>query len=195
MDDTPSTQKSLLLRLRQKQDKEAWQHFVDLYAPIVYRYARRHHLQDADAADLTQEVLQNVSTAIDQLDYDPKRGSFRGWLFTLARRRLIDYLNRCNKQERGSGGSDAHAALQEASAPHEDVWEQEYQRQLFVWLKDELQHQYTPTTWQAFWQTAVEGKPISEVAEKLQLTLSAVYIARSRVQSRIRDKINQVNED
>ena len=49
---------------------------MDLYAPLVYGYVRRHGLQDADAADLTQIVLRAVASAVGRLDYDPKRGSW-----------------------------------------------------------------------------------------------------------------------
>src|SRR5262249_4484786 len=69
---------TLLLRLRDARDDGAWAQFVDLYAPLVFGFARKHGLQDADAADLTQDVLQAVSGAIQRLDYDSGRGSFRG---------------------------------------------------------------------------------------------------------------------
>jgi DNA-directed RNA polymerase specialized sigma24 family protein len=80
------TRPSLLLRLREPADQEAWRHFVDAYGPMVYRYARQRGLQDADAADLTQIVLLQVSGSVRRFDYDPQRGRFRGWLFGLVRR-------------------------------------------------------------------------------------------------------------
>src|SRR5947209_18390456 len=90
MADVPSTRLSLLARLRDARDHDAWSDFVGLYAPVIYRFARRHGLQDADAADLTQDVLRGVAGGIDRLDLDPQRGRFRSWLFTLAHRRLYD---------------------------------------------------------------------------------------------------------
>src|SRR5262249_23587131 len=74
MADFPLTRASLLIRLRDPQDEGAWTEFVDLYAPLVYGYARKQGLQDADAADLTQDVLGAVAGAVDRLEYDPARG-------------------------------------------------------------------------------------------------------------------------
>ncbi|MGR5411090.1 RNA polymerase sigma factor, partial [Vibrio sp. PNB22_8_2] len=78
----PDTRPSLLVRIRDGGDAEGWRLFVDLYGPLVYGFARRQGLQDADAADLTQDVFQSVAGAVRRLDYDPRKGSFRGWLYT-----------------------------------------------------------------------------------------------------------------
>src|SRR5205807_9757390 len=91
--DTPLPRASLRLRLRDGHDREAWQEFVDLYAPMVYGFARRRGLQDADAADLMQEVLRAVSGAAGRLDYDPGKGTFRSWLFTVTRNKLYNFLD------------------------------------------------------------------------------------------------------
>src|SRR6185436_8201204 len=82
------------LRLRDPRDEHAWAQLVELYAPLVYGHARKHGLQDADAADLTQVVLSTVASAIGRLDYDPQRGSFRGWLFTIFRSKLANFHRR-----------------------------------------------------------------------------------------------------
>ena len=90
----PNTRASLLARIRDARDDQAWSQFVDLYAPVVYRYARRQGLQEADAADLTQEVLRAVARSVGRQGYDPGRGSFRNWLFTLARNRVCNFRTR-----------------------------------------------------------------------------------------------------
>ena len=82
------TRSSLLLRIRDAQDDFAWGEFVEIYSPLVYGFARKQGLQDADAIDVTQDVLRIVSRTIGRLDYDPLRGSFRGWLFTIVRNEL-----------------------------------------------------------------------------------------------------------
>mgnify|MGYP001449194445 CR=1 FL=1 len=193
MADAPTTRASLLVRLRDAKDADAWQQFVELYGPIVYRFARRHRLQDADAADLTQEVLRGVSTSVGRFDYDPRRGSFRGWLFTLAHRKLYDLLARRRRQAQGSGDSATHVLLDEQPAPDSEVvWEQEHDRQVFAWAAEQVRGQFTETTWQAFWQTAVEGRDAAGVAEELSLSVGAVYIAKSRVQARLREQIQQI---
>src|SRR5260370_19628198 len=103
MAEAPTTRPSLLVRLRDPQDALAWSQFVDLYGPLIYDFARTQGFQDADAADLMQETLQAVSGAIGRLEYDPKRGSFRGWLFTVVRNKLRNFLAKRQRQGRGSG--------------------------------------------------------------------------------------------
>lgn len=196
MADAPTTRPSLLVRLRDARDAEAWRLFVELYGPIVYRFARRHRLQDADAADLTQEVLRGVSGSVGRLDYDPRRGSFRGWLFTLAHRKLYDLLARRRRQEQPGGDSATQMLLDETPArDSEDVWNQEHERQAFAWAAEQVRGQFTETTWRAFWATAVEGRDATAVAEELHLSVGAVYVAKSRVQARLREQIRQVTDE
>src|SRR5262249_40854979 len=130
MSESPITRPSLLVRIRDPRDGLAWSQFVDIYAPLVYGYARKCGLQDADAADITQEVLRSVSTAAKKLEYDPKRGSFRGWLFTVVRNRLRNFLASRAHKERGSGDTEQHLLLQEQPAPKEQ-WDQDYEQHLF----------------------------------------------------------------
>src|SRR6201982_2616634 len=91
MAEIPTTGASLLIRLRDPRDAAAWKEFVELYAPLVYGYARKQGLQDADAADLCQEVLGAVAGAVGRLEYDPQRGAFRNWLFTVVRNKLSNW--------------------------------------------------------------------------------------------------------
>src|SRR6516164_7256878 len=120
MGEAPATRASLLVRILDAQDVQAWNQFVEIYAPLVYGFARRHGLQDADAADVTQEVMQSVSKAAHKLEYDPERGSFRGWLFTVTRNNVSTFLSRRKPSERGSGGTDAQNVLSEQPARTED---------------------------------------------------------------------------
>src|SRR5208283_5394367 len=95
---SPSTHASLLLRLRDPKDHEAWLEFVSLYEPVTYRLLRRHGLQDADAREVMQELLMAVSRSIGRWDPAKERGSFRGWLRRVARNLVINWLNRRRRQ-------------------------------------------------------------------------------------------------
>src|SRR5262245_14882072 len=135
MSDAPATRASLLVRLRDPRDAPAWSEFVDVYAPLVYRFACKQGLQDADAADLTQETLRAVAGAVGRLDYDPARGSFRGWLFTIVRNRLRDHIARRGREVHGSGNTGVLDRLHEQpdrADPLGDSWDIEYERQLFL---------------------------------------------------------------
>src|SRR5437763_10382272 len=111
MADIPQTRASLLVRLRDPQDEAAWREFVDLYAPLVYGYARKQGLQDADAADLSQEVLGSVAGAVGRMEYDPRRGAFRNWLFTVVRHKLSNWRAAQGNRICGSGDTGTHQLL------------------------------------------------------------------------------------
>jgi RNA polymerase sigma factor (sigma-70 family) len=198
MDATPSTRASLLVRLRDPQDERAWAEFTAIYSPLVYRLARRKGLQDADAADLVQEVLQAVASAIDRWDPDPMRGPFRNWLFRIARNLIINLLASQHRHPRGIGGADFVSLLEDRASPSREdsaLFELEYRRQLFEWASDRIRTEFQETTWAAFWRTWVDGRKSKDVAEELGLSLGAVYMARSRVVARLREVIDGVERD
>jgi RNA polymerase sigma-70 factor (ECF subfamily) len=197
MADSPITRPSLLVRLRDARDELAWSQFVDIYAPLVYGFARKHGLQDADAADLTQEVLRSVAVAAKKLYYDPQRGSFRGWLFTVVRNRLRDFWAVQGRQVLVRGGASAVQRMYDVPAPEEDpeaLWEQDYERQLFSWAAAQVRPAFQETTWQAFRRTAVEGKSGKVVAKELGMTVAAVYLAKGRVIARLKEQVRQIHD-
>jgi RNA polymerase sigma factor (sigma-70 family) len=196
MAEIPATRASLLLRLRNPRDGAAWKEFVELYAPLVYGYARKQGLQDADAADVSQEVLGAVVSSIGRLEYDPARGAFRNWLFTVVRRRLADWREAQQKRIQGSGDSATHHLLHECVSPHdvEADWEAVWKRQVFLWACEQVRKDVAAATWEAFWKTAVEGQPGKQVAADLSLTVAAVYHARSRVLSRLKELVQSKKE-
>ncbi len=197
MADDRGTRPSLLIRVRDPADGEAWQEFAGLYAPLIYRFARKRRLQDADAADLTQVVLQEVSQAVRRLDYDPRRGTFRGWLFAVVRNQLTKWRARQQRAPVGSGDTAMQEVLegQPGREDEEALWAREYQRQLFLWAAERVRGGFEDSSWQAFWRTAVEGQGPGETAAALGLSLGAVYTAKSRALDRIRKEIQQVQGD
>ncbi len=194
MDDSQVTRPSLLVRIRDPQDAEAWSQFVKVYSPLVYRYARRRGLQDADAADLTQDVLRTVTRSIKRFEYDPARGTFRGWLMSVTRTRLCDFLAR--RQASGSGDTKVVQLLQQLPAPQdeEERWEREYRKCVFEWAAGQIRGEFQDSTWDAFWQTSVEGRETKEVSRSLGITVGAVYIARSRVLARLKKQIAKAEQ-
>jgi RNA polymerase sigma-70 factor (ECF subfamily) len=184
------------MRLRDPRDEEAWRQFIELYAPLVYGYARKQGLQDADAADLAQDVLGAVVMAIGRLEYDPQRGAFRNWLFTIARHKLVNSGASATNRMRGSGDSTTQRLLEQCPVPRgdEDEWESEWQRRLLAWACEEVRRDVTDPTWQAFWRTAIDGRHGKEVAAELGLSVGAVYLARKRVLARLKELIQSARE-
>jgi RNA polymerase sigma factor (sigma-70 family) len=197
-DDPTPTRASLVLRIRDPGDHSAWEEFARRYAPLVYRFARKRGLQDADAADVTQEVLQAVAVAIKRLDYDPSRGSFRGWLFVMTRNLLINHVNRQSRQPRAIGDTEVRDRVDALAVPTDSeaaLWEQEYQRSRLAWAASAIQDRFEHKTWQAFWRTAVDGESPRVVAESLELSVGAVHIAKSRVLARLKAVLANLPED
>ena len=117
MTDSPVTRQSLLVRLRNPRDGQAWSEFVAIYTPLIDRLARANGLQAADAADLAQDVFRAVAGAIDRYDPDPARGSFRSWLFRIARNLMINLMAARRIRPQATGDSDVQELLECLPAP------------------------------------------------------------------------------
>jgi RNA polymerase sigma-70 factor (ECF subfamily) len=195
MDATPVTRPSLILRLRDAADYVAWGQFTELYGPLIYGFARKRGLQDADAADLMQDVMRSVSGAAGRLDYDPRRGTFRGWLYTITRNKVYNFLERHRRQVRGSGDSGVRERLESAPAPNgtdSGEWDRDYDLRVFHQAADDVKPEFRANTWDAFWRTAVDGQSSDDVAGALRMSVGAVYVAKSRVLARLRDRVKEL---
>jgi RNA polymerase sigma-70 factor (ECF subfamily) len=198
MQESPATRASLLVRLRDGEDAEAWREFVRLYAPVIYGFARKRGLQDADAADLMQDVLHSVSTTVHRLEYDPTRGTFRGWLFTVTRNKVFNFIESRSRRVQGSGDSRVQQRLEQQADANKDLssdWEADYQRALAAQAMERVQGEFQASTWAAFLQTTVEGRTPSEVSGRVGLSVGAIYVAKSRVIARLRQEIERMQGD
>jgi RNA polymerase sigma factor (sigma-70 family) len=190
------THPSLLIRLRDLEDAVAWERFVDLYTPLVFQFASKRGLQAADAADVTQEVMKAVAAAIQKFEYEPARGGFRNWLFTVARSKLNNFLHQQRRVPRTVGQTTIVGLLHEQSTGEdESEWNHDYRLRMFHWAAAIVRVEVRDSTWEAFWQTAVLDRPASEVARGLGLSEGAVYIARSRVIARLRAQVETATGD
>jgi len=194
---SPETRPSLLLRLQDTCDQQAWAEFLEIYQPLIRRLARRRGLQEADAGEVTQEVLLTVVNVIGRWENDPARGSFRAWLATITRNLVVNFLIRQSRHPRASGDSDLIRWLDEVPDENHELsalFDLEERRRLFHWAASKVKKEFQSATWQAFWLTSVESLSSSEVASRLQLSVGAVHVARSRVMKRLREKIETLKE-
>ena len=182
------------MRIRNPQDRKAWDQFVDIYGPVIHRFVCQQGLQNADALDLTQEVMVSVNQAISCLDYDPHKGKFRGWLYTIVRNKIRNFWRRPKPGVRGSGDTSVNELLQNQTQEDDSLhqWEQEYEQQLYHWAIEQVRDKFRETTWQAFWRTAVKGNQAKDVATDLGISIGAVYIAKSRVVARLKEVIQTI---
>jgi len=192
----PSTRASLLLRLGDAQDQQAWVEFVTLYEPVVYRLLRQHGLQDVDARDVMQELFLAVSRSIDRWVPASQRGSFRGWLRRVVRNLVINWLK--SRQRRDlAGGSDLHALLEQlpaADEPETVEFDCQLRRALLQRAGQQVQGEVQPATWQAFWETSVAGLSPADAAAKLGMTAGAVRVAKCRVLARLKMAVAEMEK-
>ncbi len=189
----PDTRLSLIVRLKDHSDQAAWTAFVEVYRPVVYRLARSRGLQHADADDLAQQVLSAVARAVDRWQPDPERGRFRAWLHRIAHNLILNALTR--RAPDGASGDertqDLLCSQAEREGPSSDLLRMETRREVFQWAARQVQAEFQPDTWHAFWETAVEGKDVDEVAQALGKKPGAIYAARGRVMRRLKEVVQQ----
>jgi RNA polymerase sigma factor (sigma-70 family) len=197
MSEPPTTRPSLLVRLRDPMDERAWSEFVEIYGPLIRQLARQRGLQEADAADLAQEVFRAVAGAIERYDPDPAKGSFRGWLSTIARNLIVNLLNAQRRHPRGSGDSEIQQLLEAQPAPTSEqslIFDAEYRRRMLDWAAERVRDEFSETVWLAFWRTGVEGQSAEEAARILGLSVGTVYQYKSRVVARLRREIERFED-
>lgn len=187
----------MLGRLRASpDDKATWDEFVARYGGKIEQWCRQWGLQPADAEDVTQNVLLALSKQMRTFEYRAS-GRFRSWLKTIARRAWIDCLEARRRQAVGSGGQaiDEMLASLEAREDFLKQIEDECDRNILEDAMKYVQERVQPHTWQAFQRTALDGRSGKEVAQELDMSVLAVYRARSRVQAMLQDEVARLDED
>jgi RNA polymerase sigma-70 factor (ECF subfamily) len=195
--DDPSapTSVSLLERAR-RQEPGAWERMVGLYAPLVYSWCRKAHLQPADAEDVGQEVFRAVFRKLGEFRHDAPGNTFRGWLWQIAHNKILDHHRKHPRPLAGPGGSEALQQLGQlaeegaglTSNPSGEVDLREEARILLRQALKQLEHRFAAQTWQAFWQVSVQGRSAAEVAQELGTSVNTVYLAKSRILRRLREE-------
>jgi len=191
-----STRPSLLLRIRDPRDAEAWQTFVDVYGRLVYRHCRGRGLRHEDAENVAQEVFAQVSKSIRRFDYQPEVGRFRGWLGTVTRNEINRFLKKDACTVHGDGGGDGeHALNSAASRSEETAWEEEFNAHLLATALARSRPYFEEQTWRAFELVWLDKRPAAEAAQELGVPIDRVYVAKSRVLERLEQEIRDLAED
>lgn len=185
---SPETRPSLILRLRNQDDRVAWQEFIEIYQPLIRTLAMKRGLQKADAEDVSQEVLTSVAKHIENWEPQGGKTSFRAWLATITKNQTFLFFRK--QARRPSTGLESQIDRQPNELEETD-FDLEHARQLFAWAARRIQDRFELTTWRSFWLTAVEENSIAETAELLGVTIAQVYVARSRVMAALKLAVQQ----
>jgi RNA polymerase sigma-70 factor (ECF subfamily) len=189
--DWPSTHVTLLKRLREVDQPGDWDLFVQVYGPLLYRSCRRRGLQDADARDVSQEVLLAVRTAIRKLEYDRSKGKFRSWLGTLTARKISRHHRRQQRAGRGAGGP-ADTLLEIAD---DDAWDAEFNSHIYDTALARIRPEFEPETWTVFEAVWMREERPRDVATRLGRPATWVYRAKLRVLRRFESEVKFLAAD
>jgi RNA polymerase sigma factor (sigma-70 family) len=191
---TSRTGSLLLLLLGNPSDADCWSAFVDRYAPKIYGWCRKRGLQEVDAEDVTQEVLTQLVQKLGAFRYDPNKGSFRGWLKTLTHHAWCDFLEKRRRAGMGDANPEVLARL-ETLEGREDLataLAEVFDLELLAEAEARVQLQVSPRDWKIFRSLAVDGRPGPDMARELGMTVTAVLMAKSRVQQKLRQEVRRL---
>jgi RNA polymerase sigma factor (sigma-70 family) len=187
----PTTRVTLLTQLRQEPtDQAAWVAFVERYGRHIYRWCRQWKLQDADAEDVTQDILVKLARKLRSFVYDPSR-SFRGWLKTLAHHAWRDFVDSPRRARDAAGDNRAWELMQTLEAREDLIQklQEAFDHELLEAAKVRVRLRVAPHTWEAFRLVALEDLPVAEVAATVRMQVAMVYVAKSKVQKMLREEI------
>lgn len=191
------TSLTLLNRLRDSSDSESWNRLVQLYAPLIRIWLRKFEVQESDADDLLQEVLLAVSKDLGAFEHGGHTGAFRGWLRAILVNRLRNFWRTRDRKPPSPGGSSMDQKLAQLDDPASAltlIWNEEHDQHVLSELLSLVKPQFSEQTWQAFSKVALEGGRADEVAKELGISLNAVFIAKSRVLSKLRQEADGIVE-
>jgi RNA polymerase sigma-70 factor (ECF subfamily) len=192
----PTTRVTLLARLRQVQDptdQAAWEVFVERYGRHIYRWCRQWKLQDADAEDVTQDILMKLAQKLRAFVYDPSR-SFRGWLKTLVHHAWRDFVDGPRRSRPASGGRQVWKLMGTLQAREDLIQrlQEAFDYELLEAAKVRVRLRVAPHTWEAFRLVALERQPVAEVAATVHMQVAMVYVAKSKVQKMLQEEIHKL---
>ena len=190
----PPTEPGLPARLADRGDTTAWERFAALYRPAIVALARRRGLSTADADDVAQEVCRSVAEAVGTFEPGlglPGQARFSTWLATIADRKTIDALRRARVRPASGHAFDAVASRDTDSR----LLRFEVRRRLFLAAAADIQNEMSPTAWESFWRTAIDGAPAERVAKTLGMTAGAVYAAKARTMRKLVERIRTLEAE
>ena len=182
-----TTRVSLIERVTNPDDQEAWEEFFTFYEPLLLRYVRSSNhcrgLSGPDVDDLVQTVLIKLFRKLPEFTLDQSRGRFRTYLYQVTSNSIIDFLRSRSRLP------EPQDKVADAVAPTEEVWDSIYLgtmvNQVTAELKAEINPK-NPTQWKSFEEQCLKSQPAREVADELGISVDLVYQNSSRLLKRVR---------
>ncbi len=186
----PRTSASLLERLCDQTDSDAWARMVDLYSPMIRAWLRRYGLPEFDVDDISQTVLSAVVASLPHFQHNGRVGAFRSWLRTITINSLRQKFRVDRRRLESLGGRELLASLNELEDPDSDlseVWDRAHDAHVLRTVMALAEPEFEAQTWRAFRLQVFDEAQPRLVAAQLEMTVNAVLIAKSRVLKRLRE--------
>ncbi len=186
-----NTSLTLLARLQQADDSEAWQRLFGIYQPLLAIWLRKYEVQPSDADDLAQEVLATVSKDFAGFHHNGRLGAFRTWLKAILLNRLRTYWRSRDRRPPSIGGSSFEerlAQLEDPASAMSQLWNRQHDLHVLNRLLELSRPKFSAETWEVFTRVAIQGERADLVAAETGISLNAVFIAKSRVLSKLREE-------
>jgi len=194
--DDLNTRATLLLRLRDRSDEASWSEFVEIYTPLLYAYCQKREINQTETADIVQDVFRSISLAIQGFDYDPSKGRFKAWLFTVLRNAISGHYRKANRAPMTTAETQLIERLEADPDQHDEIdWNRDYQLRLLSWAMEKIKPEFSERAWSIFTKTALMEKEPAEVAEELGMKKNAVTVTKYRVVQRLRQKMQSVDAE
>jgi RNA polymerase sigma-70 factor (ECF subfamily) len=186
MDESIQTITSSLLQQARARDAAAWDRLVEVYSPLIYNWCRRRGLTPEDCEDVGQQVFASLWSSL--ADY--RHEHFLGWLKTITENKIRDLWRRRAEEPTGEGGTSFQNRVNEwPESPDESAPSREEQVILQESVLDLVSSEFSTQALAAFRHLVIEEKDPADVAAKLGMTRNQVYLAKSRILRRLRDKL------
>jgi RNA polymerase sigma-70 factor (ECF subfamily) len=201
-DDVLRTRATLLDRLKNWNDQSSWQEFFDLYWQLIYRFARKAGLTDAEAQDVVQETMAAVAKHMPGFKYNPAVGTFKAWLLTQTRWRIVDQFRKRGPiaSHHTSVGDTARTATidrvpDEKSLDWEALWEIDWEKTLLDTAMDRVKRRLDPQKFQIFDFYVNREWPPEKVARTFNVSVDQVYLVKNRVTDMLRDEVRRLEHE
>lgn len=197
------TRRSLISRLKDRDDSESWREFFDRYWRLIYSVARKAGLTEMEAQEVVQETLIKVSKKISEFKYDPKVGSFKGWLLHTTRWRITDQLRKRQREQavmhqRRAPATDRTGTIERIPDPAnmnlDNLWDEEWKKNIVDLAIQKVKREVKPGQYQIFDLYVVKKWPVSKVTTALGVNVGQVYLAKHRVGSLIKKEVKQLQQ-
>ena len=193
IESTQSTVSTSVLVRARTGDEAAFQKIEQLVGGLVYHWCRSRGLKPPDAEDVVQDVFLTVARSIGDFRRDSEKQSFRAWLFVITKTKIIDHHRRNAGREFAAGGNDDVA--QQAAIEESDDYCHAETLYLLERALEIMVAEFSPRDCEAFLLVVRDGLTAKEAAQKLNMSVNSVYIAKSRILKRVRDDFGDVLDD